>query len=224
MSIKILLIEDRVKRQNNFLSSLNKNLNTYKNILNNFVEKDYEDFIHKFDSKYKKELTKYEFIFVHRSAFGEQNSYILENIREECSKSKKKLIFFSGGITTKFYSNEKHEFLCLNSKEFYSENFILFLEKILLNEKVELLELAYGNYWKANQCLKILEKMHNFLSINEELYLVKDFIIQTEIRTLNIFDEELGKMKNEEWIKRETLLEVYKLIHNKILKEVNDVL
>ncbi len=64
------------------------------------------------------ELENYSTIITHRSAFGSMDENILDLLKEYCAKNNIKLVFFSGGITSTYYSKTSYEFLLLNSKSF----------------------------------------------------------------------------------------------------------
>ncbi len=153
---KILLIEDRVERQKIFTEVTNIDLNRYSNIIDNQIKID------------KKELGNYSTIITHRSAYGSENSSMLGFLKEYCEKNSIQLVFFSGGITSTFYSNEKYEFLLLNSKAFYSENLNYFLDDINNGNEPNLLILGYGKNWKTNLMANILEKINLFINDQDE--------------------------------------------------------
>ncbi len=128
---KILLIEDRVTRQEFFLEEMEINLEDYSNILDNMIDDDYEELKEQIlhDSF---NFEKYDFIISHKSAFENDNALIISKLQNYAKESEKTLIFFSGGISVNYYNNSEFEFLELNSKTFYSNNLKLFLDSVRL--------------------------------------------------------------------------------------------
>jgi len=174
---KILLIEDRLERQIKFIEDTGIDLNKYSNIMDNQTSLD------------KNLLKKYSTIITHRSAFGDSDDNVLDYLKKHCEETKTKLVFFSGGISSTYYSKTKYEFLLLNSKSFYNKNLELFLEDVKASQKENLLLLAYGKKWKINILLNTLSKINLFINnnLNEviiDLYLFK---IETKIDNINNF-------------------------------------
>ncbi len=153
---KILLIEDRVERQKLFSEDTGFN----------FEEESYLDILDNRISLDGIELDQYTTIICHRSAFGESNSSVLDRLKDHCKKTQTQLVFFSGGISSTFYSHTTYEFLLLNSKAFYSENLELYLNEIMTNQTSNLRLMAYGINWKINLMLDTLAKVNMFISQN----------------------------------------------------------
>jgi len=178
---KILLIEDRVERQEKFILDTGINLETHTDILDNqtILNKD--------------NLFKYSIIIVHRSAFGELDENVLDFLKKYSEENKIKLVFFSGGISSTYYSNTKYEFLLLNSKSFYSKNLELFFNEFRETNEANLLLLGYGENWRINIILNTLSRINLFISNNELNEKVKfnNFKTLTKISTIeNIIDFE----------------------------------
>ena len=171
---KILIIEDRVERQNKFTNETGISLDRY------------ETFLDRRESLDKDSLGEYSTIITHRSAFGESDENILDYLKKYCEKHQTKLVFFSGGISSTFYSKIKYEFLLLNSKSFYSKNLELFLDDFQKNQASNILLLGYGKDWKINILLNTLEKINLFISNNkgEEQVDFDDFITVTKIKNI----------------------------------------
>lgn len=193
---KILLIEDRPKRQELFMADSNEGfeIEKYSDILDNMVGVGYDSIYHKLlDASYNIE---HSVIICHRSAFGDHNSKILDKLKEYCKKNSKKLVFFSGGIANTFYSSTPADFLLLNSKLFYSKNLELFLEDCKVNEP-NILILGYGINWELNILLNTLEKINYFIgmNINEDMVEYESFKTETKIdlieKTINFKQPEL---------------------------------
>ena len=158
---KILLIDDRKERQTKFTADTGIDLEEYSNILDNITGEDYHEYVEKLSQK-DFEL-EHEVIIVHRSAFGETDINILDRLKNYCQSKHKKLIFFSGGISSTFYLKEPFEFLLVNSKVFYSNNLKIFLDDSL-NSNINIVKIGYGNKWKLNIMLDVLEKINLFIS------------------------------------------------------------
>ena len=173
---KILLIEDRVERQNKFTNETGIALDKY------------ETFLDRRESLDKDSLEEYSTIITHRSAFGESDENILDYLKKYCEEHQTKLVFFSGGISSTFYSKSKYEFLLLNSKSFYSKNLELFLDDFQKNQEPNILLLGYGKDWKINILLNTLEKINLFISNNETKERVKFNKFKTETKIENIAD------------------------------------
>ena len=103
----------------------------------------------------------------HRSAFGNDDENILDLLKKHCEKTGTNLVFFSGGISSTYYSKVKYEFLLLNSKSFYSSNLKLFLDDISEGKEPNILLLGYGRQWQFNILLNTLEKINLFISNSE---------------------------------------------------------
>ena len=163
--IKVLLIEDRKKRQEEFINQTGINLNDsiYSSILDNMVDDKYLDIFKQLKSDIL-DFDDYSVIISHKSAFENENSEILSKLEIYCQNNNKVLVLFSGGIDTNYYfKNEEHEHIELNSKTLYSENIKLFLEDCR-DDNLNPLMLCYGDKWKLNILLNILEKLTYFIS------------------------------------------------------------
>ena len=164
---KILLIEDRVERQQLFSDETGFNFEKYKSILDNRNSLD------------GIELGQYNTIVCHRSAFGAS-----KRLKDHCAKKQVQLIFFSGGISSTFYSHIKYEFLLLNSKAFYHDNLKLYLDEVVFSNNSNLLLLAYGNNWKINLMLNTLSRVNMFIAQN----LAKEKVKVQRLKTYSQFE------------------------------------
>lgn len=204
--MKVLLIEDRQKRQEQFLNNSNVDLQQYS-MLDNVTGNRYQ--------KFKKNiledqdiLKKYDVVISHRSAFDKDNARIMDIMEEYCIKYSKKMILFSGGIFSSYYQTSPFEKLSLNSKILYSQNLKLFLDNIENQNEANLHILAYGEYWEINLLLGVLEKINLLLQkdndfINEldyddlndevDIELIEDFI---NIKEDNITKEQISTIRS----------------------------
>ncbi len=171
---KILLIEDRVERQEKFSDDTGIELSDYRDFLDNQKEIDLS------------KLEGYSTIIVHRSAFGDRNDNVLDHLKSYCADSKTNLVFFSGGITSTYYSKTKYEFLLLNSKAFYSRNLKAFLDLTKEKGQTNLLLLGYGENWQMNLMLNTLEKINLFIAENIEEPMVEFELFKTYTKIENI--------------------------------------
>jgi hypothetical protein len=174
---RILLIEDRVERQSKFTDDTGIDLEQYCSFLDNRTTLD------------KSSLSAYETIITHRSAFGNDDENLLDYLKKHCEETGTSLVFFSGGISSTYYSKGKYEFLLLNSKSFYSQNLQLFLDDVKEGKDANVLLLGYGKQWKFNILLNTLEKINLFISNSQRECKVKiklsRFKTSTKIENIN---------------------------------------
>ena len=148
---KILIIEDRTKRQHEFITETKINLNDaiYENILDNKTDDKYLDIFANLKND-TFDFDDYSVIISHKSAFENENSVILSKLETYCKNNNKILVLFSGGIDTNYYlKDDEYEHIELNSKTLYSENIKLFLEDFK-DGNLNPLILCYGNRWKKS--------------------------------------------------------------------------
>jgi len=176
----ILLIEDRPERKKQFLESSEiKTLSNYP-FLKEVSFQELNIIKQELLSNEKPFLNDYDLIMTHKSAltFAEQDSLV----------TLKSSVFFSGGISQSFYSENPNPVLHINSKEFYSNNLIEFLTNIQNNNEIELLILQFGQKWKLNLLLNLRDKLTQkiYSKISEEIY-PEDFdeLFTEKLMTLN---------------------------------------
>jgi hypothetical protein len=209
---KILLVEDRVERQKKFMEESGILLNEYKNILDRvkIIDKNFP-------------LDRYSTIITHRSAFGDSRDNILDYLKSHCEETKTKLVFFSGGISSTFYSKEKYEFLLLNSKSFYSKNLKIFLDEFKTKGEANILLLGYGDRWKIDILLNILEKINLFIEKNSNRDRVKfnRFKNETKIDTIKgLISFEYPEIGKGNGVFLKDLRELSNNIEHKIYREI----
>lgn len=156
---KIAIIEDRYKRQAYLLEQNIINFDDYEDILENFIEEKASNILQDISNN-NFDLNEFNIIVCHKSV--ENNTLILSNLKDYCKKYHKTLILFSGGISVNYYDNSEFELLELNSKTFYSQNLLLFLEAIKTDNE-DIMMLCYGEQWKKNIVANILEKTNLFI-------------------------------------------------------------
>lgn len=156
MKNKIILLEDRPIRQEVFTNLLDKDLNNIPSLTNisggsNFqkLKENILGDISIFDI--------YNAIMIHRSALSnEERAKLIDYI----GNNGKLLVFFSGGISSTLIQQVgKGQLLTINSKDFYSENLLLFIE----NNGCEALELAFGKNWKLSLLIDANEKLSFYI-------------------------------------------------------------
>jgi len=208
--MKVLLIEDRQKRQEQFLNNSNVFLSKYS-ILDNKTGTRYQEF-KKNILEDKTILKEYDIIISHRSAFDKDNAKIMDIMEEHCTNHSKKMVLFSGGIYSSYYQTNPFEKLSLNSKKLYSQNLELFLDNIENKNEVNLHILAYGEDWEINLLLGVLEKINLLLQKDDDfidgldyddlnddvnIELIQDFIdIQNLTVEDNIEKEQISTIRN----------------------------
>ena len=196
---KILLIEDRSHRQKDFLRLWNINLNDYTDILDNKIDNKYEEFIKDIQND-SFDLSIYDVIIAHQYIFINDFKLILGKLKNYCKDNHKKLVLFSGGNETS-YINDEYEELGLSSEDFYSQNLKLFLENFKQN-KINIRILSFGNKWKLNIILNVLEKISLFIETNNDEDIDYDeFVNNTKANLLNNLEIKFYQMKiDETWI------------------------
>jgi len=207
---KILLIEDRPQRQNDFLKLSNIDLAKYEDFLDNKTDIDID-----FD------LSFYDVIIAHQSIFINERKEILGKIKKYCIENNKPLVLFSGNNEISYTHNE-HEELVLNSKDIYSANLILFLEEFQ-KQSLNIRILAFGNKWKLNILLNVLEEINIFIEKNtDEDIDYDDFLNKTKVHLIQELDIEFYQMNIEDnWVYLEEIIKfrdsVLESIQNKAI-------
>lgn len=158
---KIILIEDRINRQKKVLGeqkysefeSLMRN-NTYKNIQGG---EDFDRINEQFIMSNFDELSKYDIIMFHRSAFSNEIRNKLMNFLKE--QEKKTVVSFSGGISSVELSvKPTFTFLLMNVNVFYDH-----LIDFLKDDEKNIYRLAFGKHWEINLLYNGLELLFNYL-------------------------------------------------------------
>ncbi len=174
----ILLIENRTERQQLFMEDREIDLDSYSDILDNMTGK-------RFNPLWKElkndtfDLDRYSVIISHKTAFEDDNIEILSKLENYCKSNDKPLILFSGGIDANYYNKSEYETIEINSKVFYSNHLKLFLENIREGKR-NLLILIYGDRWKLNILMNILEKINLFIENNtKEMIVFNRFVLDT---------------------------------------------
>ncbi len=212
--MKILLIEDKKSRQQGFMKPLGIDLSDvqYKNILDNAIDQRYDEIYEQLKSN-SLNFEDYSIIIAHKSAFEDNNEEIISRLR----KYSKVLILFSGGVDANYYEkNDTTEVLELNSKVFYSNNLKRFLEN--LKDETNILSLCYGDKWKLNIALNIIEDINYELNETDDNKIdCEDLIDSSSKEVLDEIDTELyNKINND--IDRDNLITA----RNKILLYVDE--
>ncbi len=224
---KILLIEDIQSRQEEFLKEVDIELDKdeYKNKLDNKIGDEYTNVFHQLkENTFNYE--EYSMFILHASAFEPHRTEIIFKIEEYCKKYTKPLVYFSGGKEVNNYSAiEGLEKLELNTKVFYSKNLKVFLDNYN-DKKPNILMLSYGDQWKTNIILNVLEKINIFIENNDNkddavFSLFKNF---TKLDQLNQLEYNYMKVLAEEegWIYLKDIIKLKNELYMKI-KELTDV-
>lgn len=215
---KILLIDDRSKRQIEFKKQTNIDVNNI-DVLDNFTENKYQEILTSFENNDFLILNNYDVIITHRSAF---NNKIWDKLQEICQKDGKKLVFFSGGISDVNYKKDcNFEFLLINAKLFYSQNLIKFIKKYQ-NNIIEIRILAYGDNWEYDFILELIDKITNFMGKNSEKESTRYQNFKDETNLSNAQDLitlPQVELKNG-FIKLDELKKIAENIKNQLLKKI----
>jgi len=156
----ILFIEDRTSRQTLAFLKLGISLDKYKDIVENAIDESYEE-IFKMLKEDRFDFSKYSFIICHKSAFDDENSKIISKLKQGCSCHDIPLVLFSGGIDAN-YHDTYDKYAEINSKTLYSHNLKLFFENAK-EKNIDIFSLIYGEKWKLNILLNLLEKINLFV-------------------------------------------------------------
>ena len=179
---KIAIIEDRYKRQNDFLTQNNIDLEQYEDVLDNYIQNKADDILEQI-SQNNFSFENYEIIICHKSV--KNNTVVLNNLQNYCKKHHKTLVLFSGGISVNYYDNIDYEILELNSKTFYSQNLKLFLDAVK-NDEENILMLCYGKKWELNVVSNILEKTNYIIEqVEEDKIFYEEFTNFVDIEKLS---------------------------------------
>jgi hypothetical protein len=199
---KVILIEDRYKRQIDFIKKTAIDLNKIS-ILENVCGKEKFDYFKELISS--NNLTKFDIfdtIIIHRSSISTSEK---SRLIDYSIKNSKTLILFSGGISNVTLQNLKNgKLLTINAKDFYSNSLVQYLESNNLN----ILILAFGLNWEINVKVNFLDKLNFFLIDYKPKPLQ---IIISDLEVNEYIDEQYFKNKEG-------------LIHLKDLEEIKNSL
>lgn len=148
---EIILIEDKPGRQRQFLTDKEFRMLGEKSYLKMPQEEICRNFINEINSNKTSSLHRYSLIMIHRSSLDING---LRAIDDLCNVNNIDLILFSGGLSQVIYAKEKYQSLSLNSKEFYNNSLLNFLDKYSQEKKTSLLELVYQSNWKLELLMR----------------------------------------------------------------------
>ena len=176
---RILLIEDRTSRQKRFFNETKIDIESYGDILDNAIDEGYQKILDELQND-TFDFDVYSIIISHKSAFGDNNTSLVSKLEKYCHDTQKTLVLFSGGIDANYYlKDEDFELLEVNSKIFYSQNLKIFLEDFR-SRNFQPLILSYGNRWRLNILLNVLERLNVYLESMEN-----DRVLYTAFRRDN---------------------------------------
>jgi len=171
----IILIEDRIERQKQYLNDNSiERLRTIPN-LNMPQSSECRRYIETINDDRMNDLNDFNLIIIHRSSLNQKGLLALSGY---CKEQQKDLILFSGANSQLTYHNDNFQSLSINSKDFYSESLIDFLYGYSTGKVDNLLELIYHENWmlgyliKYRQLSKTLEtekSLENKILIEEKL-------------------------------------------------------
>jgi len=156
---KIVLIEDRLDRQKQFLEE--KEIIELNKII---VYIDIRITINQVNEKNSENLKDIDLIIFHRSAIDKKG---LSFLTEFCNKNDTDLILFTGSISQVSFFTNISQVLLINSKDLYSSKLLPFLKNYEKNSS-NLLELVYGDNWKLTYLLKLRHYTNVFNEENDE--------------------------------------------------------
>jgi hypothetical protein len=190
---KILLVENRQSRQEQFLPNGAADVEKMKELpnLKNIIGDSFTDFIDMVKQSDKlDELLPYDLLIFHRSVLGEHK--LLNKIQSFAKENSKNLIYFSGGITQNIYSEDEFPFLLINSKDFYSPNLISFFVKYS-ESKINLLWLLYKDNWLLTYLYKYRQILLGvkFPGGEETKDLIESIIGKKDLKEINKMLEEI---------------------------------
>lgn len=159
---KIILIEDRPGRQAQLIDKEQLEMLSKKPFLVIPQEEICRRLIENINSNDINAFLSYSLIIIHRSSL---NSMGLMALNELCKEKNIDLILFSGGLSQLIYTKVNYQSLSLNSKEFYNNNLISFLDKYSI-KRTSLLELVYQSNWKLELLMRY--RLLKTKEINEE--------------------------------------------------------
>jgi hypothetical protein len=206
--IKVIIIDDRVIRQEKILSEKSLNLKNLSNLQNVSGGEKCGKLLDEIHSSRFDFIDEFNTICIHRSAL---TSKARNEIISYLSESNKKLIFFSGGISGSEYSFLKGlDFLLIDVENFYSENLIYFLE----NNAENILEIAFGENWQLSLLLDTLEKIIFYTRSYSE----KPFVIFKNDLNLNnwVISKFFPNVSDKDMIQKSCLDEFIKGLRNEI--------
>ncbi len=156
----VIIIEDRVFRQQNLLGDKTSDLKNYSFLKNISGGEDFTNLKNQIIEKKYSVFDDFSTILLHRSAF---DADIRNEIMEYLKNSSKRLVLFSGGISgSQITKLNTADLMLMNVSDFYSEKLFLFL-----NDNAEnLLLLAFGDKWQTSILIDAIEK----LTIYEKKY------------------------------------------------------
>ena len=187
MNKKILLIENRPDRQVQYLPNGKSDVERIAE-MKSFLTHDYfEEHLEKINQNKLEFLDQFDLIIIHRSALGElSNGSAVNRIISYCKELAKDLILFSGGISSSIYTEEGGRFLLINSKDFYSENLIPFLNQYNKEKIQKLIQLKYGNTWRLTYLLQLRE----YLALQKSGENYSKYIINIKEDILNLDNDQ----------------------------------
>jgi hypothetical protein len=174
--MKVLLIEDRYERQFRALHQAGITLESYA-FLHNATLDEYEAIYQALKEDHF-DVSAYDFIISHKSAYAEDNSTIIERLKSICKEADIPLVLFSGGQDSTYHDRASH-YAEISSKSLYSQNLKLFLDDIQSRKETNIDILLYGKLWKQNIALNTLQKLNIFIETHKEEHLFfKRFVSQ----------------------------------------------
>jgi len=151
---KILLVEDRPERQEQYIPEGKEGVQKLMNIkgLSCLIGHDCKTHLETLKTN-TSILDEFDLLIYHRSALDKLG--LTNKVNEYVKNKKKPLIHFTGGENNVIYSTEGFEYLLLSSRIFYSDKLYDFIDKFQLEEQIPLIRFVYGDNWKLSYFLKL---------------------------------------------------------------------
>jgi len=177
--MKVAIIEDRIDRLSTYAD---EKIHEF-DFLQIITGKEFTKLSNLLSKRDTTSISQYGCLMIHRSALDiDQRSTVIGF----CEDQNIPLVFFSGSISPNRYRLVKIPILYINSKDFYSEKQLLFLDEIKSAGVANLLILQFGSRWKLNRLLNLRNEL-NYLThlkkISRLLHLGLDEGLASELAT-----------------------------------------
>lgn len=222
--MKMILIEDRPSRLDQFQSKYGIDLFANYDFLEFFPIEQLESLKKDLQQNQLERIIDYDLIMAHKSAFSISEASNLD-------KTAATIIYFSGGISKSYLTNSPKLTVFINSKDFYNDNLIKFLDLALTKGIIEPSCILFGDRWKLNLMIEFLEKItikyNNFYNQNIEYLIPEEFNELVKDRAIfefknNTFVDGLNKL-SENGLERSEK-HILEIIINQIKSDIENTI
>jgi len=193
--MKLLLIEDRIKRLEQFTIFDIKVCPAIKLV----TGADFETLASSLTAGSTSGLESFGCIAAHRSALTNE---MRDTLKEYCRQKKKHLVLFSGGISSGVFKDLSFPYLSINSRDFYSANLQLYISNMEQENESNLLMLQFGKNWK----LSLLLNLRNQIAVSQNKEALKKARPAAEITEAELI-KRLSDLKINELIRQDLMNE-----------------